>query len=201
MTPRPACATDATRNTTGSIRASPRPTTIRSSMSSWNDAVAFCQWLSRKEGKNYRLPTEAQWEYACRAGTTTRYSNGDDPKQVVRVANIQDAGDREEFPHVQEIMMPKDGKFTVAVGGLPANEFGLHDMHGNVWEWCSDWYGKDYYAKSPKDDPTGPESGEKRVRRGGGWNSFPLYARALFRNWNVPCTRCVNLGFRVVCDP
>jgi formylglycine-generating enzyme required for sulfatase activity len=98
-------------------------------------------------------------------------------------------------------MMPKDGKFTVAVGGLPANKFGLHDMHGNVWEWCSDWYGKDYYGKSPKDDPTGPESGEKRIRRGGGWNSFPLYARASFRNWNAPGTRCVNLGFRVVCDP
>ncbi len=167
----------------------------------WNDAVAFCQWLSRKEGKTYRLPTEAQWEYACRAGTTTRYSNGDDPKQLARVAHVQDDAGRDKFPHVQEIFMPKDGKFTAVVGGLPPNKLGLCDMHGNVWQWCADWYGKDYYAKSPVDDPAGPDSGQRRVRRGGAWNSFPLYVRASFRNWNLPCSRCVNLGFRVVRDP
>ncbi len=167
----------------------------------WYDAVAFCQWLSRKEGKTYRLPTEAQWEYACRAGTTTRYSNGDDPSQLSRVANVQDPTGRSELPHVQEIIMPKDGKFTVAVGSLPPNKFGLCDMHGNAWEWCSDRYGEDYYAKSPVDDPTGPETGGRRVRRGGGWNSFPLFARASFRNWNVPESRCVNLGFRVLREP
>jgi formylglycine-generating enzyme required for sulfatase activity len=167
----------------------------------WHDAVAFCQWLSRKEGKTYKLPTEAQWEYACRAGTSTRYSNGDDPDHLARVANVQDVAGRREFPHVHEIIMPKDGKFTVAVGTLPPNSFGLYDMHGNVWQWCSDRYGEDYYAKSPVDDPTGPETGNRRVRRGGGWNSFPLYARASFRNWNVPESRCVNVGFRVLREP
>ena len=167
----------------------------------WNDAVAFCQWLGRKEGKTYRLPTEAQWEYACRAGTATRYSSGDDPKLLARVANIQDAAGRDQFPHVQEIFIPKNGKFTLPVGTLAPNKFGLYDMHGNVWQWCSDWYGKDYYAKSPLDDPTGPETGIRRVRRGGGWNSFPLYVRASFRNWNVPESRCVNLGFRVLREP
>ena len=166
----------------------------------WNDAVAFCKWLSRKEGKTYRLPTEAEWEYACRGGTTTRYYNGDDPDSLAKVGNVQDSTGRTTFPHVQEIEMAKEGltRFTVPVGGLPPNAFGLHDMHGNVWEWCSDWHGEDYYANSPVDDPKGPDDGEMRVRRGGAWNSFPLWARASFRNWNTQTSRCVNLGFRVV---
>ena len=168
----------------------------------WNDAVAFCKWLSRKEGKTYRLPTEAEWEYACRAGTTTRYNNGNDPEKLAAVANVGDDKGRTTFPHVQELDLPKDGplKFTVPVGKFPPNRFGLCDMHGNVWEWCSDWYGADYYSKSPVDDPTGPETGTKRVRRGGAWHSFPLWARAAFRNWNSPQSRCVNLGFRVAAD-
>jgi formylglycine-generating enzyme len=164
----------------------------------WNDAVAFCQWLSRKEGKTCRLPTEAEWEYACRAGTTARYSNGDDPNGLAPVANVQDAKSQSKFPHVQEIMMPNDGKFTIPVGSLAPNKLGLYDMHGNVWQWCGDWYGEDYYATSPVDDPAGPVSGNRRVRRGGAWNSFPLYVRAAFRNWNTPDSRCVNLGFRVL---
>ncbi len=71
-------------------------------------------------------------------------------------------------------------------------------MHGNVWEWCADWYGEDYYAHASAADPAGPSTGQQRVRRGGAWNSFPLWARASFRNWNTPQSRCVNLGFRVV---
>ena len=167
----------------------------------WNDATAFCKWLTSKEGKTYRLPTEAQWEYACRAGTETRYNNGNDPAALAQVANVGDDRGRTTFPHVQELDIPKDGpvKFTVPVGKFPPNRFGLCDMHGNVWEWCSDWYGADYYARSPVDDPAGPESGTKRVRRGGAWHSFPLWARAAFRNWNSPASRCVNLGFRVSC--
>ncbi len=168
----------------------------------WNDAVAFCQWLSHKEGKQYRLPTEAQWEYACRARTATRYNVGDDPDSLLKFACIMDASGRKTFPHVQEIKISKDSPmhFTLPVGSFPPNAFGLYDMHGNVWEWCSDWYGEDYYAHSPTDDPTGPGSGNRRVRRGGGWNSFPLWARASFRNWNTPQSRCVNLGFRVAMD-
>jgi poly-gamma-glutamate capsule biosynthesis protein CapA/YwtB (metallophosphatase superfamily) len=106
------------------------------------------------------------------------------------------------FPHVQELDLPKDGphKFTMPVGKFPPNRFGLCDMHGNVWEWCADWHSPDYYARSPVDDPKGPESGTKRVRRGGAWHSFPLWARAAFRNWNSPVSRCVNLGFRVAVD-
>src|SRR5262249_19167843 len=104
---------------------------------SWNDAVAFCDWLSAKEGKQYRLPTEAEWEYSCRAGTTTRFHSGDDEASLKKVANYWDSG-----PGT-----------TRAVGELQANAFGLHDMHGNVWEWCQDWYDKDYYKASPRQDP------------------------------------------------
>jgi len=165
----------------------------------WNDAVAFCQWLSRKEGKTYRLPTEAQWEYACLAQSSMRYHYGNSPDELVKAANVLDAKGRTTFPHVQELTFHPgtEMKFTIPVGSMKSNQFGLYDMHGNVWEWCADWYGADYYSNSPVDDPAGPDSGKRRVRRGGGWNSFPLWARASFRNWNKPQSRCVNLGFRV----
>jgi formylglycine-generating enzyme len=168
----------------------------------WNDAMAFCQWLGRKEGKKYRLPTEAQWEYACRAGTTTRYHNGDDPDRLAEAANVMDARGETAFPHVHEMAIPpgEASRFTVPVGRFPPNALGLYDMHGNAWEWCADWHDDDYYAKSPVDDPAGPASGKVRVRRGGGWNSFPLWARASFRNWNSPGTRCLNLGMRIARD-
>jgi formylglycine-generating enzyme len=166
----------------------------------WADAVAFCQWLSRKEGRTYRLPTEAEWEYACRAGTSTRYANGDDPNGLTAVAKVLDTKAHPAFGHVQDITIRPDepNAFTTPVGRLKPNAWGLYDMHGNAWEWCSDWYAADYYAHSPVDDPSGPASGIRRVRRGGGWNSFPLWARASFRNVNLPDSRCVNLGFRVV---
>ena len=94
--------------------------------------------------------------------------------------------------------MPPEGPFTTKVGSYEPNAWGLYDMHGNAWEWCSDWYDEEYYAQSPVDDPTGPASGTVRVRRGGGWNSFPLYARSSYRNYLASGSRCVNLGFRVV---
>lgn len=166
----------------------------------WHDAVAFCQWLSRKEGKKYRLPTEAEWEYSCRAGTTTRYHNGDDPVALLEVARAADARGKTEFPHVQEEIIPRDrpNSFTRPVGKGKPNAFGLYDMHGNAWEWCQDLYGEHYYASSPVDDPQGPSTGYLRVRRGGGYNSYPLWARASMRNWNSASSRCVNLGFRAL---
>lgn len=168
----------------------------------WYDAVEFCKWLGKKEGKTFRLPTEAEWEYACRAGTQSRYNVGDDPAALTKNANVLNDVGRSEFPHVHELDIPKNGKhkFTAPVAGFAPNPFGLYDMHGNVWEWCADWYGEDYYAHSPVEDPQGPKEGTKRVRRGGAWNSFPLWARASFRNWNVPQSRCVNLGFRVLME-
>ncbi len=125
---------------------------------SWNDAAAFCKWLSRKEGKTYRLPTEAEWEYACRAGTTTRYYSGDDPETLAKVGNVTDAAYRARFPRfAEQTLTASDGYvFTAPVGQFKPNAFGLYDIHGNAWEWCSDWYGKEYYGKSPVEDPKGP---------------------------------------------
>ena len=167
---------------------------------SWNDAVAFCAWLGKKEQQNYRLPTEAEWEYAARAGTTTRYHFGDDPVRLLELAKVTDDRGMTTRPAIQNLQIPKDANdpFTVRVGSFPPNAFGLYDMLGNVWEWCGDWYGTDYYAVTPTDDPQGPVTGDRRVRRGGAWNSFPLWPRVSFRNWNTPQSRCVNLGFRVV---
>ena len=165
----------------------------------WQDAVDFCQWLSRKEGKTYRLPTEAEWEYACRASTATRYSTGSDPESLVDGANLYDASTKKVFMQWEKFAVTRnDGfEFTAPVGSFRPNRFGLYDMHGNVWEWCSDWYDENYFGKSPIDDPQGPKSGELKVRRGGSWHSWPLYVRSSFRNWNSPETRYVLLGFRI----
>ena len=146
---------------------------------SWNDAVAFAAWLSRKEGQTYRLPTEAEWEYACRAGTTTRYSSGDDPEGLAAVAKLW------------------QWKGTAPVGRYNPNAWGLFDMHGNVWEWCADGYAADYYKGSPVDDPPGAAGSSDRVFRGGSWNGEPRYARSASRDGLAPESRSGGLGFRL----
>jgi formylglycine-generating enzyme len=167
----------------------------------WNDAVKFCDWLSKKEGKKYRLPTEAEWEYACRAGTKTRYYFGDDPEELAKHANTGDAKGKTYFREWENSIKSDDGIiYTAPVGTYPANPWGLHDMHGNVWEWTADKYDEEYYAKSPIDDPQGAEKSHLRVRRGGAWHTFPLWVRSSFRNWNTPQTRYLNLGFRVALE-
>jgi sulfatase modifying factor 1 len=168
----------------------------------WNDAVAFCEWLSKLEGRPCRLPTEAEWEYACRGGSTGRFAFGDDPSSLAKVARTLDPAGRNLRLHVQDVPIEAAGPlpFTVPAGSYAANAFGLHDMHGNVWEWVADWYGEDTYGRGATDDPAGPDRGIRRVRRGGGWNSFPLWARSSFRDWKEPDGRCVNLGFRVAAD-
>ena len=167
----------------------------------WNDAVAMARWLSEKEGVRYRLPTEAEWEYACRAGTRTRYASGDAPQSLRTVANVFDQSAMPNWPADwrEYALAPGDGfAFTAPVGSFAPNAFGLHDMHGNVWEWVADWHAEDYYARSPLDDPQGPESGEVRVRRGGSWHTWAFYARSAFRNWNTPETRYTLVGFRLL---
>jgi formylglycine-generating enzyme required for sulfatase activity len=163
--------------------------------------------LSKKEGKTYQLPTEAQWEYACRAGTTTRYWSGDDPETLVKVGNVLDASARLEVPHLtggaalpeltHTVQADDRFAFMAPVGSFRPNAFGLYDMHGNAWEWCSDWYGDDYYAVSPVDDPKGSDAGKGRVARGGSWVSKPYLARSAQRYRLRPDYRADYLGFRV----
>ena len=159
----------------------------------WSDAQAFCRWLSDQEGKFYRLPTEAQWEYACRAGTTTAYAYGDDPRQLASLANVGGG----------PAARPWDGRhFTMPVGSFAANGFGLHDMHGNVWEWCQDVYDPAGYGSERQVDPAGPASGEARVQRGGGWSSAEKRCRCAARvGRDASAYRGGYLGFRVALLP
>jgi len=145
---------------------------------SWND----CQDFLAKLGTNYRLPSEAQWEYACRAGTTTKYY----------------AGELEQCLDSIAWYYKNTGWGTHKVGLKQPNAWGFYDMHGNVWEWCRDWYGRNYYTNSPATNPTGPASGSDRVLRGGSWLSSALGLRFAFRLYIGPTLRGNSLGFRVL---
>lgn len=166
----------------------------------WNDAQALAQWLSRTEGHTYRLPTEAEWEYTCRAGNRTRYPHGDDPQGLLQTANTFDQDAAPLWPRWQQhALAGSDGHaFTAPVGSYAPNAFGLHDMLGNAWEWVSDWHGDTYYAQSPRSDPQGPSEGSVRVRRGGSWHTWSFYARCGYRNWNSPQTRYTLVGIRLL---
>jgi len=172
---------------------------------SWNDAVAFCRWLSIKEKRNYRLPTEAEWEYVCRAGATTRYWPGDNAEDLTSVDNLADASLKDILPSSAPASSASDGfPFSAPVASFRPNPFGLYDLHGNVAEWCADWYDDAYYAASPPVDPKGPESGAYRVLRGGHWGRRSHYARSSLRSWGEPAGRTAATGFRVVvaiCEP
>ena len=151
---------------------------------SWDDTVAFCKKLSDREGVDYRLPTEAEWEYACRGGTTTVYSFGDSAADLSQYAWYTKNAWDERYAH--------------RVGQKRSNPFGLHDMPGNVWEWCSDWYGDAYYGKSSSIDPQGPKTGSRRVYRGGSWRDDPGRCRSAGRGGNSPDSRGIVLGIRVL---
>jgi len=168
----------------------------------WNDAVRMCECLSKKEGKKYRLPTEAEWEYSCRAGTRTRYHGGDEPESLLKVANTFDVDSEKNWPKWKQFALTKaDGfAFTSPVGSFAPNAFGLYDMHGNAWEWCADWHSDTYYAESPINDPQGPADGSVKVRRGGSWHSWSFYTRCTYRNWNDQTTRYTLVGMRLLCE-
>ena len=166
---------------------------------SWNDAVEFCKWLSEKEGKEYRLPTEAEWEYACRAGSTDRFFFGNKENDLVKYSNVADSSLKRKYAGASWALSERDGyAFSAPVGSFKPNKFGLYDMHGNVWEWCKDWYGSEYYDESPKRDPKGPSIGSWRVLRGGSWDFNPGCTRCAFRYFNMPSCRSFYRGFRVV---
>jgi formylglycine-generating enzyme required for sulfatase activity len=159
---------------------------------SWEEAVEFCRKLSampgeRAAGRVYRLPTEAEWEFACRAGTTEPFHFGSQ-------LNGRDANCDGNYPYGTTTKGPYLERPTT-VGSYGANGFGLFDMHGNVWEWCSDWY--DGYASTAVDDPTGPTSGSNRVLRGGGWHDYARRCRSADRSRHTPDYRISKLGFRL----
>jgi formylglycine-generating enzyme required for sulfatase activity len=165
---------------------------------SWGDALAFCRWLSEKEGREYRLPTEAEWEYACRAGSTTRYCNGDDPEGLVDVGNGADASGQEQFAWRTRSLTASDGyEYASPVGSFQPNAWGFFDMHGNVFEWCADWFDAAYYLGSPQDSPKGPATGSRRVMRGGGWRNSAFRCRAAYREHAIPSYRSNDVGFRI----
>ncbi len=165
---------------------------------SWNDAMAFCDWLSKKEGKNYCLPSEAQWEYACRAGTTTRFYNGDDADKLVEIANIADQALLKAYRNRRLAEKTNDGfALTAPVGSFRPNAFGLYDMLGNVQQWCGDYYDRHYYKEAREDDPYGPAMSDGRANRGGGF-CFPAVAnRCAYRSAARPTNCWLSLGFRL----
>jgi formylglycine-generating enzyme required for sulfatase activity len=162
---------------------------------SWEDAVKFCEKLTAQEkalGRRYRLPTEAEWEYACRAGTATPFHFGVAlSSDRANVDGTDPYGGAPRGPYLER---------PAVVGSYPPNAWGLYDMHGNVWEWCADWYDSEYYRRSPKQGPPGPGSGSGRVIRGGSWRSYPAYVRSANRASEAANNRGGdhNHGFRVL---
>ena len=189
---------------------------------SWRDAVAFCVWLSKKEGKTYRLPSEAEWEYACRAGTWgTPYWFGSDPYQSYRFANIGTSELEKAYPKmvlekwvIDVNKEPSDGfVYTAPVGTYPANPWGLHDMHGNVFEWCQDAYsftaykdlaqavgkaGEDRLVQDPLVTKGSTQGVDVRVMRGGSFYSDPRGYMACVRSFFLAADSACYIGFRVV---
>ena len=157
---------------------------------SWDDCNEFLFLLSAEAGRQFRLPLEAEWEYACRAGTTTAYSWGD-------ALNGDHANCNGERPCGGAVPGPRIGR-PVAVGGYPGNSWGLCDMHGNVREWCADWYEQDY--KGTLSCLQSTQACRYRVLRGGGWCDDAQDCRSAYRDREEPCVRSNDIGFRICCD-
>jgi formylglycine-generating enzyme required for sulfatase activity len=150
---------------------------------SWNIATEYCKWLSSETNKKYRLPTEAEWEYAAAGGKKSKGYKYSGNENIDQVAWYQGS-------------IPEDG--TQPVGSLDPNELGIYDMSGNVWEWCLDTYKSDYYSVSEKENPKGAKTGNWKIVRGGSWADKASYARITYRQSNLPGNAGFNDGFRIV---
>ena len=161
---------------------------------SWHDCINFIKKLNDLNEGTYRLPTEAEWEYACRAGTTTAYSWGNtiDCSKAMYNNSVLESGDCLDYVRSRGLAVNR----PAPVKSYQPNAWGLYDMHGNVWEWCREWYGD--YAKDPTVNPSGPDSGTERVRRGGSWFKHGYSCRSANRAHGHPPTRYKTTGFRVV---
>ncbi|TLU81517.1 MAG: formylglycine-generating enzyme family protein [Chlorobium sp.] len=162
---------------------------------SWYEACLFCEKLNLNNASNiykYRLPTEAEWEYCCRANKFTAFNTGD--KFNSNMGNIHPL-----YPYNSSIV----GNFfgmTCNVGSYKPNDFGLHDMHGNIWEWCLDYYSSSYYSTSSHKNPFGPEKGFAKTYRGGAWNCYSRFCRSGYRGFGDPNIGFYDLGFRIVSE-
>ncbi len=156
----------------------------------WYDAVEFCRQLSNKTGHIYRLPTEAEWEYACRGGTSTPFHFGE-----TVIADLVNYNGNSPYAAAPK---GRARGATSEVGIFLPNAFGLFDMHGNIWEWCQDWFDAHYYEDSPTENPKGPKTGAYRVIRGGSWDSMAHSCRSANRRFGAPSSHCNYLGFRLV---
>jgi len=165
---------------------------------SWNDAAEFCRRLSEEEGRRYRLPTEGEWEYACRAGTKTGFSFGDDKGDDEDDDKNDDPNRLRNYAWFEKNAWEEGEKYAHIVAEKKPNPWGLYDIHGNVWEWCSDWHGD--YPTSPMTDPKGPSRGKYRILRGGSWRSTRGFCRSADRFWNKPEFWGPYYGFRIVMD-
>jgi len=171
---------------------------------SHKDAVAFLNWLNDQEKqpkRSYRLPTEAQWEYAGRAGTAGLYGESDDPESLVRSAKIANASPKKILPNASRMRGDDGFAYTSPVGSFEPNAWQLYDMIGNVWEWCDDWFDAKFYHKSPTENPCNSADSSNRVVRGGSWRNAAGYCRAAYRSRDTPTHMSGTLGLRLARVP
>ncbi len=161
---------------------------------SWNDSSRFIARLNARGQGSYRLPTEAEWEYACRAGSQTAFWWGDDIDCTHALYANNSQGVNECGPYASNLGIPAGSPAPVKT--FPPNPWGIFDMHGNTWEWCSDWYGA--YSGEDSVDPQGPAEGSRRVRRGGSWFKYGNLCRSANRNFAHPASRYSTVGFRLI---
>lgn len=165
---------------------------------SWEDAVAFAKWLSGKSGQTYRLPTEAEWEYAARSGSKQSRFWGNNADIACKYANVADMSAKKQWAKWTTFSCDDSFVASAPVGSFTPNDYGLNDILGNAWEWCEDIYNSEAYAKLPKDNPVYGGLGEYRVMRGGGWSNGPLGVRSSHRVGLSPGFGHHALGFRLV---